>query len=62
MMTIQAFDRDMSFMLIEINDNQMHFQVVSRTGETVNSGVIVNQRKRNGMVAVNSLSDFQAFI
>ena len=51
MMTIQAFDRDMSFMLIEINDNQMHFQVVSRTGETVNSGVIVNQRKRNGMVA-----------
>jgi hypothetical protein len=25
----------------------MHFQVISRTGETVDSGVIVNPRKKN---------------
>jgi Calcineurin-like phosphoesterase len=44
----KAYDRDMSFMLIEMNDQQMHFQVVSRTGETVDAGVIENQRKKNG--------------
>lgn len=45
-LTAKAYDRDMSFMLIEINDNQMHFQVISRTGETVDSGIIANQRKK----------------
>jgi Calcineurin-like phosphoesterase len=44
-LTQKAYDRDMSFMLIEINDKQMHFQVISRTGEIVDSGVISNQRK-----------------
>jgi hypothetical protein len=47
MLTEKAFDRDMSFMLVEVNDQQMHFQVISRTGETVDSGVIVNPRKKN---------------
>jgi predicted phosphodiesterase len=31
-LTENAYDRDMSFMLIEINDKQMHFQVISRKG------------------------------
>jgi hypothetical protein len=44
-LTDRAFDSDMSFMLIEIDDNQMHYQVVSRTGETVDSGIIANHRK-----------------
>ena len=44
-LTDKAFDSDMSFMLLEIDDNQMHYQVVSRTGETVDSGIIANQRK-----------------
>ena len=44
-LTDKAFDTDMSFMLLEIDDNQMHYQVVSRTGETVDSGVIANPRK-----------------
>ena len=39
-----AFDRDLSFMLLEINNDQMYFQVISRTGETVDSGVIVRAR------------------
>lgn len=47
-LTAKAFDRDMSFMLVEINGDQMHFQVISRTNETVDSGVVVHQRKKNG--------------
>jgi predicted phosphodiesterase len=44
-LTEKAYDRDMSFMLIEINDKQMYFQVISRKGETVDGGVISNSRK-----------------
>lgn len=39
-LTEKAFDKDLSFMLIEIWKDEMHFQVISRTGETVDSGVI----------------------
>ena len=39
-LTDKAFDEDLSFMLIEIVDDEMHFQVISRTGQTVDSGVI----------------------
>lgn len=46
-LTEKAYDRDMSFMLVEINDQQMHFQVISRTGETVDSGIVMHQRKKN---------------
>jgi 3',5'-cyclic AMP phosphodiesterase CpdA len=45
-LTEKAFDKDMSFMLLEIADNQLHFQVISRTGETVDSGVLVKQSKK----------------
>jgi 3',5'-cyclic AMP phosphodiesterase CpdA len=38
--TAAGFDRDRSFMLNEIDDDDLHFQVVSRTGETVDRGVI----------------------
>ena len=47
-LTAKAYDRDMSFMLIEVNDKQMHFQVVSRNGETVDSGIITGARQKNG--------------
>lgn len=39
-LTEKGFDTDLSFMLIEIIDDKMHFQVISRTGATVDSGVI----------------------
>jgi hypothetical protein len=45
-LTEKAFDTDLSFMLIEVAKDGMHFQVVSRTGETVDSGVVPNLRKR----------------
>ena len=44
--TDKAFDTDMSFMVAEIVDDQFYFQVVSRTGETVDAGVLPNQRKK----------------
>jgi hypothetical protein len=45
-LTEKSFDRDMHFMLWEAVGNQLYFQAISRTGETVDSGVIVNQKKK----------------
>ena len=45
-LTEKAYDKDMSFMILEVAGDEMHFQVISRTGETVDSGVIVNQHKK----------------
>jgi hypothetical protein len=53
-LTEKAYDSDMSFMLVEVDDQQMHFQVISRTGETVDSGVVMNQRKKNGATSASS--------
>ena len=44
-LTAKAYDKDMSFMLVEINKDQMHFQVINRTGDTVDSGVLTRQPK-----------------
>jgi predicted phosphodiesterase len=38
--TAAAYDRDQSFMLFEVSGPEMFFQVVSRTGATVDSGQI----------------------
>ena len=45
-LTDKAYDNDMSFMLVEIAKDQMYFQVISRTLETVDTGVIA--RPANG--------------
>ena len=42
-MNAKSFDQDMSFMLVEIGGNQLSFQVISRTGTTVDSGTIQRQ-------------------
>jgi predicted phosphodiesterase len=39
-MTAKGFDTDHSFMLVEIVGSQMHFEVISRVGGVVDSGVI----------------------
>ena len=39
-LTEKAYDTDLSFMLIEITGDEMYFQVISRTGATVDSGVV----------------------
>lgn len=38
--TEKSYDRDLHFMLFEVDGNQMYFQAISRTGETIDSGVI----------------------
>ncbi|HYO62081.1 MAG TPA: metallophosphoesterase [Pyrinomonadaceae bacterium] len=43
-LTEAAYDKDMSFMLVEVNKDQMHFQVISRTGETVDSGFLTRRQ------------------
>ncbi|MDQ4080798.1 MAG: metallophosphoesterase, partial [Gemmatimonadota bacterium] len=42
-LTAAAFDRDRSFMIAEILDDKMFFQVVSRTGTVVDEGIITTR-------------------
>lgn len=44
-LTDKAYDRDMHFMLFEVVDDQMYFQVITRTGETIDTGVMARQRR-----------------
>ncbi len=39
-LTAKAFDTDQSFLVMEIRDGQLHFRALSRTGQTVDAGVI----------------------
>ena len=38
-----SFDRDRTFMLIEVAGDKLHFQTISRSGQTVDSGAITRQ-------------------
>jgi 3',5'-cyclic AMP phosphodiesterase CpdA len=44
-LTEKAYDRDLHFMLFEVAGDQMYFQAISRTGETIDSGVIVRAKR-----------------
>ena len=44
-MTEVGFDRDNSYMLVEIAGDEMHFQTLSRTGRPVDAGTITRQTK-----------------
>ena len=39
-LTAVGYDQDRSFMLIEISGDELNFQTISRTGKTVDSGII----------------------
>ena len=41
----KSYDLDMHFMLFEVDGDRLYFQTISRTGETIDSGVLMNQRK-----------------
>jgi predicted phosphodiesterase len=41
-----GFDKDNSFMLIEIAGDKLYFQTISRTGESVDSGVIERSKSK----------------
>jgi hypothetical protein len=49
--TIRGFDTDRSFMLVEIAGDELHFQAISRTGQTVDSGVLPKQAKADAASA-----------
>ena len=42
-LTEKSYDRDLHFMLFEVVGDQMYFQAISRTGETIDSGVITRK-------------------
>ena len=44
-LTEKSYDRDMHFMLFEVSGDQMYFQAISRTGETIDSGVIARKKQ-----------------
>jgi predicted MPP superfamily phosphohydrolase len=46
-LTAKHYDADMSFMLAEVIKDRFHFQAISRTGETVDAGVLVLQKKKS---------------
>ncbi|HEX8845804.1 MAG TPA: metallophosphoesterase [Pyrinomonadaceae bacterium] len=46
-LTAKAFDTDLSFMLLEVVGDKMYFQVVSRAGAIVDSGILQNQKKKS---------------
>ena len=48
--TAAYFDQDQSFMLVEIAGASLYFQVISRAGKTVDSGVIERQSKTGAIV------------
>jgi hypothetical protein len=39
-LTAVGYDRDLSFLAVEISGDDLYFQAVSRTGSTVDSGTI----------------------
>ena len=45
-LTAVGFDRDRSFMLVEISGDELYFQAISRTGATVDSGVLKRREVR----------------
>lgn len=43
-LTAKGFDTDQSFMVAEIDGDEMHFNAVSRAGEVIDSGVITRRK------------------
>ena len=43
-LTARGFDTDYSFMLMEASDDELFFQSISRTGETVDAGMVTKSR------------------
>ena len=43
-LTAKGFDTDLAFMAAEIDGDQMHFNTISRLGQTVDSGVLTRRK------------------
>ena len=44
-LTATGYDSDQTFMLNEVVGDELFFQVITRTGKTIDSGVIARQPK-----------------
>jgi len=55
----KSFDTDCAFMLVEITPNELYFQTISRTGETVDSGKVlrVESKKANAPAGTRPQQD-----
>jgi hypothetical protein len=47
----KSFDRDRTFMLVEIAGDNLYFQTIARSGETVDSGEITRQQANSNAQA-----------
>ncbi len=45
-LTAAAYDQDLSFMMVEVGKDLMHFQVITRSGKTVDTAGLVRQEER----------------
>jgi predicted phosphodiesterase len=45
----QGFDTDRSFMLVEISGNELFFQTISRTGKTIDTGILPRKQVRQDL-------------
>ena len=50
-LTAAVYDQDRTFMLVEVAGDELHFQTISRTGQTVDSGVIRRLVTISGMAS-----------
>jgi 3',5'-cyclic AMP phosphodiesterase CpdA len=51
-LTAAGFDRDRSFMLVEVSGNEMFFQTISRKGLTIDSGILARRKVRSDLQPV----------
>jgi len=52
--TAKSFDTDCTFILVEIAQNDLYFETISRTGETVDSGKITRSEAQKEVVPAGS--------
>ena len=46
--TAKGFDTDLAFMAAEITGDKMYFNVISRAGQTVDSGIVTRRKQVGG--------------
>jgi predicted MPP superfamily phosphohydrolase len=46
--TAKGFDRDTSFLVGEFIDDEFIFQAISRTGQIIDSGIVIRRKEENG--------------
>jgi 3',5'-cyclic AMP phosphodiesterase CpdA len=56
-MTAAGYDQDRSFMVVEIAGDDLSFQTISRTGQTVDSGVIRRVATISGVTSWRAVVD-----